>query len=97
MIQEDLEHKEMLKLIQIKVKSSAQAQWIQRILPLKQKLAFIYYDNGFYELYNIKQQVITQKGQISQGIRFFLEIYTNVLIFHDPTDSQMKLLDLNMN
>ncbi|CAD8156401.1 unnamed protein product [Paramecium pentaurelia] len=97
MIQEDLEHKEMLKLVQIKVKSSAQAQWIQRILPLKQKLAFIYYDNGFYELYNIKQQVITQKGQISQNIRFFLEICTNVLIFHDPTDFQMKLLDLNMN
>ncbi|CAD8192417.1 unnamed protein product [Paramecium pentaurelia] len=88
---------EMLKMIEIQVISPLEAKLVERIIPLKQQLAFIYYENGVYQLYDINKQVITQKGQISVKIKFFLEIYTNVLIFHDPVDLQIKLLDLNMN
>ncbi|CAD8169865.1 unnamed protein product [Paramecium pentaurelia] len=97
MIESDLKQYEMLKMIKIQIISPLEARWVERIIPLKQILAFIYYENGVYQLYDINKQVITQKGQISQNIKFFLEIYTNVLIFHDPIDLQIKLLDLNTN
>ncbi|CAD8149922.1 unnamed protein product [Paramecium pentaurelia] len=97
MIQQDQNPKEMLKRFEFQVKTSSSARWIEKILPLKLKLVFLYYENGVYQLYDINSKVITKKGQISKNIKFFLEIYTNVLIFHDPTDLQMKLLDLNIN
>ncbi|CAD8183010.1 unnamed protein product [Paramecium octaurelia] len=100
MIQQDVRKEQKLKILlqtDIEVKTDVDAKWINRIVPLKNNLAFIYYEGGFYQLYDIEKQQITVAGKLPDNIKFFLEIYTKVLIFHDPTDIQIKMLDLNIN
>ena len=45
-------------------------------MPLKNNLAFIYYEGGRYDLYDVEKQEIIAKGKLPEKIRFFLEIYT---------------------
>ncbi|CAK85677.1 unnamed protein product (macronuclear) [Paramecium tetraurelia] len=102
MIQQDAKKDQRLKIllqadIEVKTQINSDVKWINRIVPLKNNLAFIFYEGGFYELYDIEKQQITVTGRLPDKIRFFLEIYTKVLIYHDPTDIQIKMLDLNTN
>ncbi|CAD8167785.1 unnamed protein product [Paramecium octaurelia] len=97
MIQSDLYQEGMLDYKECNVKTSEKAKWVNRIVPLKNYLVFIYYEGGCYELFNINTEELILSGELPEKIRFFLEIYTKVLVFHDPIDMQIKILDLKVN
>ncbi|CAD8085405.1 unnamed protein product [Paramecium sonneborni] len=93
------EHKDDLRLkillqSSIKVKTETQCKYVDKIIPLNENQAFIYYDGGSYEVYDIESQQIIGKGQIVNDIKYFIQIYPDTLSFLDPEDMKVKLLDL---
>ncbi|CAD8171109.1 unnamed protein product [Paramecium pentaurelia] len=97
MIQQERKDDLRLKILlqsSIKVKTDNLCKFIDKIVPLNENQAFIYYDAGSYEIYDVESQQIIGRGQISNDVKYFYQIYPQTLCFLDPEDMKVKFLDL---
>ncbi|CAD8189614.1 unnamed protein product [Paramecium octaurelia] len=97
MIQQERKDDLRLKILlssSVKMKSEADCRYFDKIIPLNENQAFIYYDGGCYELYDIESQNIIGRGQITSDVKYFSQIYPMTLSYLDPDDMKVKLLDL---
>ncbi|CAD8184596.1 unnamed protein product [Paramecium pentaurelia] len=100
MLQQDPKPDQNLKILlksEFKLEIPIQPRWVERIVPLKYNLIFLYFEGGSYLQYNIEKNKFMVEGRISDKIKFFHEVYTEVLVYHDTQDLSLKLLDLREN
>ncbi|CAD8214915.1 unnamed protein product [Paramecium octaurelia] len=78
----------------VKVKVQNDARYFDKIIPLNENQAFIYFDGGEYHLYDMASEQVVGQGQIIHDVKCFYQIYPQTLCFLDPEDMKVKLLDL---
>ncbi|CAD8082946.1 unnamed protein product [Paramecium sonneborni] len=78
----------------IQIKTETLQKYFDIIVPLNENNAFIYFEDGSYEVFDLSSKQIIGKGQIVTDIKSFIQIYPETLCFLDPEDMKVKLLDL---